>query len=110
LSFNHIDKIEYDAFRFPNLRRLLLNDNRISIVDPQAFVAMTKLLYLSLEGNEIERLEDETFQNIHRLQTLNLGYNRISSVNFAAFDSIGTLSHLTIDLSHNNLQVLIKRI
>ncbi len=66
---------------------------------------MKRLLHLSLEGNRIERLEDETFQNIHRLQTLNLAYNRISSVNFAAFDSIGTLSHLTIDLSHNNLQV-----
>ena len=54
---------------------------------------------------QIEQLEDETFQNIHRLQTLNIAYNRLSSVNFAAFDSIGTLSHLSIDLSHNRLQV-----
>ena len=51
-SFNWISSVEYDAFRFPNLRRLLLNDNRISRVDPQSFVEMTKLLYLSLEGNQ----------------------------------------------------------
>ena len=32
LSFNRIKEIHYDTFRFPNLERLLLDDNRISKV------------------------------------------------------------------------------
>ena len=32
LSFNRIKEIPYDTFRFPNLERLLLDDNRISKV------------------------------------------------------------------------------
>ena len=52
LSFNHIPRVEYDAFRFPNLRRLLLNDNKIQSLDGRAFVDMKRLIYLSLEGNQ----------------------------------------------------------
>ena len=61
--------------------------------------------YLSLEGNRIRRLPDEAFQNLHYLSRLNLAFNELEILDFAAFDSIGTLSHLTIDLSHNALQV-----
>eukprot|EP00095_Tigriopus_kingsejongensis_P001501 snap_masked-scaffold1086_size63525-processed-gene-0.0 protein:Tk01501 transcript:snap_masked-scaffold1086_size63525-processed-gene-0.0-mRNA-1 annotation:"hypothetical protein DAPPUDRAFT_300683" len=106
LSFNHIERVEYDTFRFGKLQQLLLNDNRIKKLDSQSFVEMTRLLILSLEGNQIRQLPDETFQNLHRLQRLDLAYNRLESLNFAAFDSIGTLSHLAIDLSHNQLQAL----
>ena len=66
---------------------------------------MTALRYLSLEGNRIRRLPDEAFQNLHYLSRLNLAFNELEILDFAAFDSIGTLSHLTIDLSHNALQV-----
>lgn len=106
LSFNHIEKVEYDTFRFGKLQQLLLNDNRIKKLDSRSFVEMTRLLILSMEGNQITRLPDETFQNLHHLQRLELAFNRLESLNFAAFDSIGTLSHLTIDASHNNLQAL----
>ena len=67
---------------------------------------MTKLVILSLEGNQIASLEDETFQNLHHLQVLDLSHNSLVSINFAAFESVGTLSHLAIDLSHNRLEML----
>ena len=53
LSFNFVDSVERDAFRFPELTRLLLNDNAIKNVGPRAFVEMTKLQVLSLEGNKV---------------------------------------------------------
>ena len=67
---------------------------------------MTGLRYLSLEGNELQSLPPEAFQNLHYLSQLNLAYNKISVLDFAAFDSVGTLSHLVIDLSHNGLNTL----
>ena len=51
-------------------------------------------------------LPDEAFQNLHYLSHLNLAFNDLQLLDFAAFDSIGTLSHLSIDLSHNALQSL----
>ena len=67
LSFNKIKSIPYDTFRFKKLERLLLDDNQISQIDSKAFVDMTGLRYLSLEGNRISRLPDEAFQNLHYL-------------------------------------------
>ena len=67
LSFNRISSIPYDTFRFPKLERLLLDDNRIDSIDSKAFVEMTYLRYLSLEGNSLRRLPDEAFQNLHYL-------------------------------------------
>ena len=49
---------------------------------------------------------DEAFQNLHHLSILNLAYNRINQLDFASFDSVGTLSHLNLDLSHNLLNML----
>ena len=106
LSFNKIISIPYDTFRFPKLERLILDDNRIQTIETKAIVEMTGLRYLSLEGNELKSLPGEAFQNLHYLSTLNLAYNKINMLDFAAFDSVGTLSHLVIDLSHNDLNIL----
>ncbi len=118
------------APRFPELTKLLLNDNRIAKVEARSFVEMTKLSVLSLEGNkvstkhvevsrahssglryvasspQIKSFPDETFQNLHRLERLDLAFNQVEYLNLAAFDSVGTLEHLHIDLSHNNMQAL----
>ena len=93
-------------FRFPNLREIYLNDNEIKTLGPRSFVEMTQLTALTLEANHLTQLPDETFQNLHRLQSLNLARNRIGNLNFNAFDSIGTLAHLCVDLSHNDLKAL----
>jgi Leucine-rich repeat (LRR) protein len=106
LSFNHINSIPYDTFRFPRLERLLLDDNRIEHIDSKAIVEMPGLRYLSMEGNRIRQLPEEAFQNLHYLSKLNLAYNELWLLDFAAFDSVGTLSHLSIDLSFNKLQAL----
>ncbi len=55
LSFNRIPSVDYDAFRFSELTRLLLNDNRIARVETKSFVDMTKLAVLSLEGNKVRK-------------------------------------------------------
>ena len=106
LSFNRIRRIEYDMFRFENLRVLHLDDNQIEQVDSKSFVDMGSLNYLSLEGNRISRLADETFQNLHNLKFLNLAFNRLTEVNFDALDYVGSLSFLNLDLSHNKLERL----
>ena len=106
LSFNKIEKIPYDTFRFTNLIHLLLDDNRIKELDARSFVEMKSLQYLSLEGNRLQKIPDEAFQNLHHLRKLNLAHNELKSLNFAAFDKVGTLVHMQIDASHNKLQFL----
>ena len=106
LSFNRIQRIEYDMFRFQNLQVLHLDDNQIEEIDSKSFVDMGSLNYLSLEGNRITRLADETFQNLHNLKFLNLAFNRLTEVNFDALDYVGSLSFLNLDLSHNKLERL----
>ena len=51
-----------------------------------------------MNGLIISIFPDEAFQNLHHLSTLNLAYNQINQLDFGAFDSVGTLSHLNIDL------------
>ena len=51
---------------------------------------------------------DEAFQNLHHLSTLNLAYNQINQLDFGAFDSVGTLSHLNIDLVIKLYSLLLK--
>ena len=49
LSFNRIKEIPYDTFRFPNLERLLLDDNRISKVSirlKKMFMIKESTIYL----------------------------------------------------------------
>ena len=106
LSFNHIEEIQYDMFRFESLEVLHLDDNRIKKMEARSFVEMRNLKCLTLEGNKISNLEDETFQNLHSLRWLNLAYNKLSNLNFDAFDYVGSLSWTTLDLSHNNIDVL----
>ena len=106
LSFNHIEKIEYDMFRFESLESLHLDDNRIKKMEARSFVEMRNLKCLTLEGNKITKLEDETFQNLHSLRWLNLAYNSLSNLNFDAFDYVGSLSWATVDASHNQIHQL----
>ena len=106
LSFNHIEKIEYDMFRFESLEVLHLDDNRIKVMDSRSFVEMRNLKCLTLEGNKISKLDDETFQNLHSLRWLNLAYNSLTNLNFDAFDYVGSLSFMNLDLSHNNIRHL----
>ena len=37
-------------------------------------------------------------RQVHPEMPLNLAYNQINQLDFGAFDSVGTLSHLNIDL------------
>ena len=106
LSFNRIEKIEYDMFRFESLELLHLDDNRIEMLESRSFVEMRNLKCLTLEGNKISKLEDETFQNLHSLRWLNLAYNSLKNLNFDAFDYVGSLSFTSLDLSHNKIENL----
>ncbi len=67
---------------------------------------MNRLRELNLEGNLLESLPDLAFQNLHRLRSLNVAFNNLGDFNFGAFENVGNLAHLSVDVSHNDLQAL----
>ncbi|GBL92884.1 Toll-like receptor 6 [Araneus ventricosus] len=61
VSFNFISEI--NAASFPNhIRRLKIQNNRISIVNPFTFLAKTNLTYVNIANNNIETLDINTFR------------------------------------------------
>lgn len=87
LSENMIDLPE-ETTRFglyKNLRELLLDHNRISIIKSHYFSNMTSLLWLSLTHNEISIIEDGSFDWDYELEELNLSFNKIKTINRQMF-------------------------
>ena len=121
---NKVDDIDDEAFgRVGNLRWLnmgnnqvstvpqlgiqnntavtvLLNDNRISVIDTGAFNG-DNLELLDLSGNLLTTVNAETFATVSRIETLLLSKNSITFVEQMAFAKTQVVN---LDLSENLLQ------
>lgn len=67
-------------FYFENMVRLedlFLNENRIAMIEPGAFVDLTQLKSLYLNENLIETFDEKLFQTMVALESINFSYNRI---------------------------------
>lgn len=45
-------------------------------------------------------------QNLPSLNSIDLAYNQLKSFDFDYFDQVGTLRHLTVNVSHNHIMDL----
>ncbi|KAL1461578.1 hypothetical protein WDU94_013461 [Cyamophila willieti] len=99
LSDNEITKIPTNAFYFPNLQKIDLTKNQISVIEPGAFSNLTNLKTLILSNNKISFLSKELFEGLSSLQSLKLGQNALVQLKEGTFVHLPSISK--IDLSAN---------
>ncbi|XP_076342073.1 uncharacterized protein LOC143242520 isoform X2 [Tachypleus tridentatus] len=86
----------------PNVTKLTLSNNKITVLTREAFRSYPQLKSISLAGNAIRHLPAEVFTGINDLQKLYLQHCAIESISLEAFRGLGSLKELV--LSHNNLK------
>ncbi|XP_048019538.1 carboxypeptidase N subunit 2 isoform X2 [Megalobrama amblycephala] len=79
-----------------NLTRLLLNNNKISILDGGIFDSLQKLEMLQLRANILLSVPDRLFHRLHKLQELDLSFNQISLVSADVFQNNSLLRVLSL--------------
>ncbi|XP_037955244.1 chaoptin isoform X2 [Teleopsis dalmanni] len=105
--FNHMTQVsQHTFFDLEALRKLHLDDNKIDRVERRAFMNLDELEHLSLRGNKLNNLAEESFQNLPKLEILDLAFNKLPNFNFDYFDQVGTLSNLNVNVSHNEIKML----
>jgi Leucine-rich repeat (LRR) protein len=89
----------------PSLEVLLLDDNRITRIERQAFKNMDLLKRLDLRGNKLMAISDEAFQNLPQLELLDLAYNQLQALDFSMLDQVSlSCSHAVINSSTRYLK------
>ncbi|XP_070590474.1 toll-like receptor 5 [Erythrolamprus reginae] len=90
-----------DAFRnLPNLQQLDLGNNRMILLDPDAFVGLSRVLTIFLHQNSLDEsiLEEDYLRDLISLEYLDLSYNRITRVRpHGVFYNMKSLEILNLD-------------
>ncbi|XP_061849855.1 toll-like receptor 2 type-1 [Colius striatus] len=96
LSHNRITHIQsQDLQRAVNLRALLLQSNKISLIDEDAFRCLGKLQLLDLSNNSLAHLSPAWFRHLFSLQHLHLQGNSYRDLGEGSvFSSLRNLSSL----------------
>nr|AIO08259.1 variable lymphocyte receptor C [Petromyzon marinus] len=82
--------------------RLQLTYNQLTAVPVNAFKALARLTYLSLNDNKLPSLPVGVFDQLKNLNELRLDFNKLTSLPLGVFDSLTQLTLL--QLSSNQLQ------
>ncbi|XP_013908710.1 PREDICTED: toll-like receptor 5 [Thamnophis sirtalis] len=92
-----------DAFRnLPNLKELDLGDNKMMLLDPDAFVGLSRVNTLLLYQNNLDGsiLEEDYLRDLISLKYLDLKYNRITRVRpHSVFYNMKFLNSLDLELN-----------
>ena len=79
-----------------NTKTLILDNNRISHINPNYFKGLDKLEVLSLKYNNISSVEAKTFTNVKNLEHLDLAANHIKTIDPDAFTDTPNLKLLSL--------------
>lgn len=83
----NITKItEMDFIYRKPLQFLILDDNKISNIQPNIFKGLIHLRYLSIAGNQLRNITFLDFGNLEELQSLNVEWNYLNTSNFLPDD------------------------
>ncbi|XP_030022874.2 LOW QUALITY PROTEIN: adhesion G protein-coupled receptor A3 [Manduca sexta] len=100
LSGNAISTLSRELY-LPNLQKLDLSRNQISLIESDAFYNMTSLQRLDLSYNQINNIYKEMFKGLINLERLILAQNHISVMAAGTFDYLIGLKQL--DITENPL-------
>ncbi|KAF5270788.1 hypothetical protein FQA39_LY18871 [Lamprigera yunnana] len=90
------------------LRKLYLNSNNISVIEPKNFMHLTSLEELNLKENSIDVIYKHSFAGLQNLQVLDLSSNLITQLHNYQFSSLLKLRVLL--LNYNKLKYLPKEV
>lgn len=95
LRNNKIYLIEDNAFQGADqLSELFLNENFLSNINPKMFNGLENLKTLLLRSNKLKFLTNNSFNNLKQLRLLSLYDNQISCIQKDTFDNLKSLSTL----------------
>ncbi|CAH1272612.1 SLIT3 [Branchiostoma lanceolatum] len=95
LSNNNIRDIPPDALvHLKKLQMLLLSNNRLQAVPKDALKKLPELAVLYLDGNDITKIVEGTFDTLTGLRVLSLSNNKITKVEKESFWRLGNLQNL----------------
>ena len=107
ISNTPLTTVPMPVCQMTNLRRLILNDNRLSRLPDNCFANMTALVWLSASRNNITELQDGLFDGLSSLEKLDLSENTIASIGLRVFSNPNDLVNLwLIRLDGNRLRSL----
>ncbi|XP_076346945.1 uncharacterized protein LOC143245043 [Tachypleus tridentatus] len=102
VSCKDLNLTEIPAGISPNVTKLTLSNNNITVLTSGAFSSYPGLKSISLAGNAIRHLPSGAFLGINELLKLYLQYCRIESISKEAFKGLTSLKEIV--LAHNNLK------
>lgn len=98
LSSNALFAIPAHMFtQFKNLEKLLLNNNNISAIQPDAVDGLSKLQILDLDSNELKNIP--SLDGLAQLKILQLGNNGITRIKPGAFKNFTNLHSLGLSVN-----------
>lgn len=98
LAGKNLNEFPQEVFKYPNLKKLIINNNHINKI-PQQIIKLKKLQVLDISYNNIQQLHAGIFK-LPKLHTLNVSNNKIKSLPpQLKFSNIKNLL-----IQHNNIE------
>ena len=99
LSSNLLVKLDNGDFpeKFKNLSRLILDNNKITLIGSETFKYMKNLNSLTINDNFLLDIKNFTFSNLSMLKKLELSYNSISNLYRQTFKGLSSLNFLKLN-------------
>ncbi|XP_062606623.1 peroxidasin-like [Saccostrea cucullata] len=76
---------------------LALDENKISVIEDNAFGDLTKLEFLNMFNNNITTIKNSTFTGLTNLEYLYLSYNGITTIEDHAFSGLTNIIRLRLN-------------
>lgn len=81
---------------YTKLRRLILDDNFIFVIQPETFYGLSDMEELSLQNNPLQMLASFSFAGVSNISNIYLGHNKIAEIFPDAFFDSHNLSTLSL--------------
>ncbi|XP_051511528.1 toll-like receptor 5 isoform X2 [Myxocyprinus asiaticus] len=103
LSKSNIFALSYSLFSYlAYLEHITLAQNKISVIENDAFLGMTNLRMLNLSKNVLGTIDSKTFRNLQKLEVFDLSYNHLWMLAHQSLQGLPNL--LSLNLSGNALK------
>ena len=100
-----LKEVRYKNFEhLKDIQAVYLGYNQLSSIPVDTFKDLTRLKFLSLQGNHLQTLNGYLFQNLLKIQELLLNHNRLHSLPKNIFENLIELKNISI--SNNQIESL----
>lgn len=101
---NKFNKLRRNIFsQMTNLEELYLSSCQVKQIEPNTFNNLSNLSVLDLSDNQIVNISNKLFPKLKNLKQLQLQQNKIRFIEDTSFQN---LSIVTLDLRHNDIEVI----